>query len=88
MYRGRQEALLRHLRGRGEEAGVPDFRTDDERSLQRSGDRLKQELINMAGKALVRMPCFCIPSNLHLIHLRHCSHYTHVRWVYLQACNW
>ena len=42
---------------------MPDFRTDDERALQRSGDRLKQELINMAGKALVSMPCFCKPPN-------------------------
>ena len=41
---------LRHLRGRGEEPGAPEFR-DDESSEQRNGDRLKQELINMAGKA-------------------------------------
>ena len=56
MHRGRQEALLRHLRGRGEEAGAPDSRTES--GEQRSGDHLKQELINMAGKALVSMPCF------------------------------
>lgn len=60
MHRGRQEALLRHLRGRGEEAGAPDFRTES--GEQRSGDRLKQELINMAGKALVSMPCFSCTS--------------------------
>ncbi len=60
MHRGRQEALLRHLRGRGEEPGVPDFRAD-ESSLQRSGDRLKQELINMAGKALVSTSDFLQP---------------------------
>ena len=54
MHRGRQEALLRHLRGRGEEPGAPAFRTES--SEQRNGDRLKQELINMAGKALVSIP--------------------------------
>ena len=51
MHRGRQEALLRHLRGRGEQAGVPGGLSESHD--QHNGDRLKQELINMAGKRLV-----------------------------------
>ena len=51
MHRGRQEALLRHLRGRGEQAGAPGGLSGSHD--QHNGDRLKQELINMAGKRLV-----------------------------------
>ncbi len=53
MCRGatRQEALLRHLRTRGDAAGAPEFRS--ELTEQRAGDRLKQDLINLAGKRLV-----------------------------------
>jgi hypothetical protein len=54
----RQEALLRHLRARGDPAGAPEYHS--ELNEQRAGDRLKQDLINLAGKRLVspaRMFC-------------------------------
>ena len=50
--RGRQEALLRHLRARSERTGGAEFRSEA-LSSERQGDRLKQELINLAGKRLV-----------------------------------
>ena len=50
--RGRQEALLRHLRARSERTGGTEYRSEA-LSSERQGDRLKQELINLAGKRLV-----------------------------------
>ena len=50
--RGRQEALLRHLRARSERTGGAEYRSEA-LSSERQGDRLKQELINLAGKRLV-----------------------------------
>lgn len=56
--RGRQEALLRHLRARSERTGGAEFRSEA-LSSERQGDRLKQELINLAGKRLVSCTCQC-----------------------------
>lgn len=65
MRRGRQEALLRHLRTRGEREGGSEYQANAAPG-ERAGDRLKQELVNLAGKRLVRhklSPALCLHEN-------------------------